>query len=321
VRHLTSLFCALCALCANTHAQPSPGRFSFGVIGDMPYFRFERESARHIVQAMNERELAFVIHVGDLKGGGDPCTDDAYTWNFELFESSRHALIYVPGDNDWTDCHRAAAGGYDPEERLHRLREIFYADALSLGQRKRRLQRQSDDARYLAYRENVRWQQEAVLFVTLNVTGSNNNFGRSAQADLEHHRRNAANIAWLTQSFELASRRLMRAVVVVIHANPLFELPQTERVRRGYNDFLKHLQAETIAFGKPVLLIHGDTHNHRVDQPMIDLKSARAVANFTRVESFGTPFLGWVRVTVDPAAPQLFSFEVNRYRGQVQEVQ
>jgi hypothetical protein len=29
----------------------------------------------------------------------------------------------------------------------------------------------------------------------------------------------------------------------------------------------------------------------------------------TRVETFGSPFVGWVQVTVDPADPKLFSFK------------
>ena len=302
---LVSLLCEL----ASAQARPGPGSFSFGLFGDMPYFEFERAAAFSIVRDMGEDSLAFVVHTGDIKSGWDRCTDAAMSWNRTLFDNSRHALIYVPGDNDWTDCHRASNGGYDPEERLRRLREIFYPNESSLGQHPIKLARQSDDPRYRDYRENVRWQHGGVLFVGLNVPGSNNNFGRSARSDAEYRRRSAANIAWLTQSFELASRRLMRAVVIVMHADPLFELPETEKSRRGYNDFLRHLQAVTIAFGKPVLLAHGDTHHYRVDHPLVDHTTGRPLKTFTRVETFGTPFLGWVKVTVDTATPELFVLE------------
>lgn len=299
--------------CTLAHAQSAPGSFSFGLIADMPYFRFERLAAARIMVEMSNEELAFVIHAGDIKSGFDVCDDATMLWNRKLFDGSRHPLVYVPGDNDWTDCHRESNGRYDPLERLQRLREIFHAGSQSLGQRTIRLARQSDHPRFSPYRENVRWQHGAVLFVGLNVSGSNNNFGRSAISDGEYRRRNAANIAWLTQSFELANRRLMRAVVVVIHANPLFELPETEIARRGYNEFLRHLRAETIAFGKPVVLVHGDSHNQRVDHPLFDRKTGRALRSFTRVETFGSPFLGWVKVSVDPEKPELFTFEAKSY--------
>ena len=306
-------------VCAGAWAQPGPGSFSFGVFGDMPYSRYERQAANGIVREMAEQPLEFTIHVGDIKSGSEPCTDDALLQGRTLFDGSRHPLIYMPGDNEWTDCHRRSNGGYAPEERLRRLREIFYPDENSLGQRTIRLTRQSEDARFRDFRENVRWQQGIALFIGVHVVGSNNNFGRSAASDAEHQRRNRANIAWLTQSFELASRRLVRAVVVVIHGNPRFELPETEKSRRGYNEFLRHLQVETVAFGKPVLLVHGDTHMHRVDQPMMDHKLGRPLPNFTRLETFGSPFLGWVKVTIDTARPELFVFEAYRYQAPVRE--
>jgi len=304
----------LCLVYGTACAQTGPGSFSFGVFGDMPYSRSERQATLGILREMGDQPLAFAVHVGDIKSGSEPCVDDLFMWTRKTFDGSRHPLIYVPGDNEWTDCHRRSNGGYDPEERLRRLREIFYVDDRSLGQRAIPLTRQSDDPRFRDYRENVRWQQGIVLFIGLNVSGSNNNLGRSGASDGEHKRRSVANIAWLAQSFELASRRLMRAVVVVIHGNPLFELPETEKARRGYNEFLRHLQAESIAFGKPVLLVHGDTHMYRVDQPMMDHKSGRPLPNFTRLETFGSPFVGWVKVTVDPSRTELFAFEPHRYQ-------
>jgi len=314
---LPGLLALLCG-CVSAQAPIGPGSFSFGIMGDMPYFHHERAWATEIVREMGTKDLAFIIHVGDIKAGSEPCTDKPMLWNRKLFDSSRHPLIYVPGDNEWTDCYRTRSGGYDPEERLQRLRTIFYPDDYSLGQRRIRLERQSADARDGAYRENVRWQQGVVLFVGLNMPGSNNNYGRTASADAEYRRRNAANIAWMKQSFELANRKLMRAIVIVIQANPLFELPDTEKARRGYNEFLRHLQAETIAWGKPVLLVHGDTHHFRTDQPMMDRTTRRPVNTSTRVATFGSPFLGWVQVTVDTARPELFVIEPFRYLPQME---
>jgi hypothetical protein len=73
--------------------------------------------------------------------------------------------------------------------------------------------------------------------------------------------------------------------MLIIQANPAFELPAAQRT--GFNDFLAALEAETIAYGRPVVLVHGDSHYFRIDKPLIGTRTRRRVENFTRVETFG----------------------------------
>jgi len=93
----------------------------------------------------------------------------------------------------------------------------------------------------------------------------------------------------------------------------------------GFTAFLTALEAEVVAFGKPVAFLHGDTHYFRVDKPLFRAGAespgdrGRQVENFTRVESFGFPEAHWVRVIVDPTDAGVFSFkeeivEKNRFR-------
>ena len=77
---------------------------------------------------------------------------------------------------------------------------MFFQGDQSLGRRTIRLTRQSEDTRYAKFRENVRWTQGDVLFVTLHVIGSNNNLGRTPEMDAEYSERNAANLAWMRQA-------------------------------------------------------------------------------------------------------------------------
>ena len=70
------------------------------------------------------------------------------------------------------------------------------------------------------------------------------------------------------------------------------------RPRRGFRELLATLGAETRAYGGQVLLVHGDTHRYRVDQPPLENPSDAPLANFTRVEVFGYPEMNWVRVRV-----------------------
>jgi len=135
-----------------------------GLIGDIPYNAEQRRKTEILFERMDGEELAFVVHVGDIKSGDSPCTDEILFREQERFENSLHPLVYVPGDNEWTDCHRT---GYDPLERLERLREIFFVGDESLGRKTIPLTRQSAD-----YPENVRWTYGGVTFLGLNVPGS-----------------------------------------------------------------------------------------------------------------------------------------------------
>jgi hypothetical protein len=274
------------------------------------------------MQALNDANLAFVVHNGDFKGG-TPCSDDLFAQRKALFQPSKHPFIFLPGDNDWTDCHEERMGRYDPLERLTKLREVFFQGEQSLGQRMIPLTRQSTDPQYAKFRENVRWTYGEVLFVGLHLVGSNNNLGRTSEADAEYAERNAANLRWLQQAFALAKRPEYKALMLITQANPNFEdrwplapahlkalrIVPLESQPSGFSDFLTVLERETLAFDKPVVLVHGDTHYFRVDKPLFSATSKRMVEHFTRVETFGAPNSHWVRGIVDPDDPRLLRFE------------
>lgn len=284
-------------------------RYQVGLIGDLLYSDEELAKWPNLMAALDAAPLAFVIHDGDFKSGSSRCDDEVFEDRLRRFQASAHPFVFVPGDNEWTDCHRENNGSYDPLERLAKLRGMFFPGNESLGRRTLRLDRQSQDPAYAAYRENARWVHGNVLFLTLNVQGSNNNLGRTASADAEYLDRNYANLTWLRVAFDQARRGGLAAVMVVIQANPGFELPRDHPERTGFNDFLGALEEETLAFGRPVVLVHGDSHTFRIDKPMLATTTRRRVEHFTRVETFGTPDSHWVRATVDPADPAVFRFD------------
>lgn len=294
-------------------ASPSQAqRVSFGLFGDTPYNAWERRHLPELIAEMDREDLAFVIHDGDIKSGSDVCSDAAFLDVLGAFGKSMHPLVYVPGDNEWTDCHRRSNGSHDPLERLAKLRELFFVDAHALGQRKLVLERQSNDSAFAAYRENVRWEADGVLFVGLNLPGSSNNF-HGAKGNVgpssEYLARGKANHAWLAQAFAKARDRRLAGLLLVIQGNPGFHAANAGRPATGYADFLDQLRRETMAFAGQVVLVHGDTHQHRIDQPMEDPETGATIKNFTRVETFGSPSFGWIKASVDPANPTLFRFE------------
>ena len=55
--------------------------------------------------------------------------------------------------------------------------------------------------------------------------------------------------------------------------------------------------------------MHGDTHRYRVDTPLRNPVTGAPVANFMRVEVFGSPGMNWVRIRVAEDAGRV-RFEV-----------
>lgn len=278
--------------------------YDFALIGDVPYDETQiTRSFPNMIEELNQEKLVFVVHDGDIKAGATPCSDVVFERVYSLFETIRHPLIYTPGDNEWSDCGQVRTNSYDPLDRLQKLRTLFHSGSQSLGQRKLNLTRQSDAGEFGEFRENVRWLHGGILFATLNAPGSDN-FAGSKEFD----RRNTANLAWIHDAFAIAQRENLRAVMIIMQANPHFDLPSTNRVRRGFNAMIKAFEEEALEFAKPVVLVHGDTHYFRIDQPLMSARGRR-IENFTRVETYGNPDMHWLKVHVDWRNPNVFQFQ------------
>src|SRR5438093_10958710 len=175
---------------------------------------------------------------------------------------------------------------------------MFFQGDVSLGRQPMKLIRQSENSRYASYRVNARGTFGDVTFLTLHMIGSNNNLGRTPQMDAEYEERNAANIAWMREGFDLATRSGSRAVMIIAQADPYFQTtwtpnwqeryalwalamkPPASRRKTGYDSFLAALEKETLAFGKPVVYVHGDTHIFRIHTPLVRSRDHRIIANF-----------------------------------------
>jgi hypothetical protein len=288
----------LLAGCAAT--PPGPEGFSFGVMGDTPYNAAEERRFLAMLARTGDEPLAFVAHVGDFKGGG-PCSDALYQRRHAQFDRSAHPLVYTPGDNEWVDCRGAGA---DALERLARLREVFFGAPRSLGREPMPMQAQQacldpppGECGCGALPENRRWMHRTVVFATVHVAGSGDNTGFDARNDREARCRREGNRRWIEEAFARASTAEARALVLFMQANPF------EGLRPVYGALVSQLADATRRLRKPVLLVHGDTHTYRVDFPH---------AGMTRLETFGSPFVAWVKVTVDPTAEPAFRFEPRR---------
>jgi hypothetical protein len=313
------------------HPEREPHRFTVGLFGDMPYNALGKQQYPNLLQDVNDAHVAFSIFDGDLKAGGDgPCTDaNVYTPSLDAFGMLWQPLVWLPGDNDWTDCWgrgagTSAPGADDPLERLAHERSLFAATDFSLGQKTLRLTRESrEGGSYALYSENVRWQYGGVVFIGMNVQGSNDNYPyagvdgetrTTAQIEVqraEERARKAANLHWLSEGFDHARRVHAAGVMVVFQADLNFNNEQHLSDTRSYDafpDYQNALRAAALAFPGQVALVHGDAHYFKIDQPLNGPKGG-VVPNFVRVETYGARNTHWVRATIDTHDARVFSFE------------
>lgn len=255
----------LAASCATP--APAPGGFRFAVMGDTPYSAGEEKAFVAMLARLDREPIAFAIHVGDIKAGGDsPCTDALYFERKAELERSLHPIVLTPGDNDWTDCRRKSNGAMDPIERLARLREIFFAAPAALGREPLELRAQSQciapvlpECGCAAHPENRLWTHGRVTFVTINVPGSHDNVGFDARNDREALCREEANRQWLDAAVNEVQSANGLALVIAMQADPW---ATRKPVYRG---LLSEIADIGKRLGRPVLFVHGDTHVYRLD--------------------------------------------------------
>ena len=282
--------------------------------------------------SINKQDVDFAIFGGDTKDGKSECSDQVIGKGLvNFFNTLKVPTFYGIGDNEWTDCHRTSNGGYDPLERLGFVRKTFFSKDTTQGSHPLPVERQGRLGD--KYSENARLIHKDVMFVTLNVVGSNNNLvatdkqchkkSKRTQADCdaatkEYRERNPENIKWLRKSFDQARQKQLPALVVVAHADIYFPFELSDGgyeddflksldENNGFTDFFHTLVRETNDYKGQVLLIMGDSHYYKVDKPMFG-ENGTITQNFTRVETFGSNETSWIRMQVNVNDPAVFSF-------------
>ncbi|UWQ16479.1 metallophosphoesterase [Jannaschia sp. M317] len=298
---------ALTVLASPALAEP----FAIVALGDAPYGDPAEVYApfETLIDTINATAPDLVLHVGDTKSGGTECSDQMLDDQLAFLNRFAAPTLYAPGDNEWTDCHRAKAGGFDPLDRLDRIRQTYFAaPETSFGMAHVTVESQAD----AGYPENARLMHKDVMVMTAHVVGSNNNFEvRDPAAVAEFFARDAANVTWLRDSFAAAQEA--EALVLAIHAD-MFEFdfgpawsPEGWLRHSGFQNFGPALIEEAAAFGKPVLLIYGDSHRFRQSRPFAD-----GAPNLMAVEVPGAANMHALTIGVDTDAPGIFSVSLLR---------
>jgi 3-phytase len=305
------------------HASRQDEPLTIAVIGDTPYGQAQVDDLPGLAGSINgDPDVSLVVHVGDIKTGSSRCDDSYFSTVRGLFDRFEDPFLYTPGDNEWTDCHRKAAGKYDPVERLIRLRQVFYpVPGESLGLHKRRVSTQARVAGFEPFVENTLWTDDRVVFSLVHVVGSNNDllpwFADDLTDDLvddparrqaEFQSRNDAALDWIDRTFARARRDDAPAVVVFMQAD-MWVGPPID----GFNAIAQRLADRSAAFGRPVLLVQGDSHRFLVDRPFAQGDPTHGVTtaapNVTRIVVEGETSSEWLRLTVDRRRPEVFSWQ------------
>lgn len=347
----TALIAAGCTAAMAAHADDrgrgdieSVTPVTLAVFGDWPYNQLLLDNAPLLVDSVNADDaVSRVIHVGDIHSGSMPCTSADILppiatsnpgWNqkvFFQFQQFAMPLVYTPGDNEWTDCHKSKEkSSGDPLKELTSVRSLFFAQpGMTLGQDADEVSTQArdfdpahpEDAQFV---ENLMWKQSKVVFVTLNMPGSNNDslpwsgaFANPAAQTQERETRTAADMRWLQAAFDHARMAHARAVVIAQQADMWDPEAVSGDGLGAYTPYVQKLAALATAFGRPVLLLNGDSHKFEADRPLADPGSAtglihhtQAVPNLQRITVQGSTNAPaeWLRLTVDPRTPQVFSW-------------
>ncbi len=312
---------ALAVLPFTAHAAPAEpggkpntnGSFTYAVYGDAPYGvnptdTSETDATPAFIDAVNaDPDVSTVIHVGDIHSGKQYCTEAYDRQVADLWSHFADPMVYTPGDNEWTDCHKAAEGGGtynrttgqvdyvkdsngnlvdyaggNPVQNLDLVRSIFFpTPGGTLGSGALRTISQAtaydpahpEDAQYV---ENVIWQRKGFVFVTLDIPGGSNNdtdpwYGAPAMSDeqaTETRQRTDADLRWLDRAFGIAAATDAQGLVVVQQAD-MWDLDGKAQTHLSqYEPLVQSLADHTLAFGRPVLALEGDSHVYRSDNPL-----------------------------------------------------
>jgi hypothetical protein len=279
------------------HANPN---YTFAVIGDIPYGDAQIANFPNVIAQINaDKSVQWVDHLGDIKNGSSVCSDEYFSMIKSEFDQFVDPLVYTVGDNEWTDCHRANNGSYNPLERLAKIRGMFFPQpGRTLGQHSARVDSQADQG----IPENVRWEKADVSFAAADIIGSNDslapwtgNTAPTPEQAAEVLARTSASLQEFHDAFAVAREHHDEAVVLLIQADmfdPTVPNPAFADYY-GFQPIVAAIARESRAFHGPVYLFNGDSHVYNSDNPLA------AGSKWLSFYGITTPVPNLSRVTVD----------------------
>jgi hypothetical protein len=112
----------------------SANELTIAVYGDAPYGTTstdttELDATPAFIDSINaDPKVDLVLHVGDIHSGKQYCTEAYDRTIFDLWTGFKDPLVYTPGDNEWTDCHKVAEGGGPYSATTHQINYVLGPD-------------------------------------------------------------------------------------------------------------------------------------------------------------------------------------------------
>lgn len=317
---------------------------TLAVYGDAPYFdktagsgdqklqnSFEFKGTPGFISAVNaDPDVDTVVHVGDIHSGQETCRQDYDQAVFDMWKAYQDPLVYTPGDNEWSDCSKlpGQAPATNPWTNLQLVRSLFFPKpGYTLGQNPMKVTTQADVAGRChgensdaAFVENITYVKGGTLFMTLNLPGGSNNDADpwnasvvtdgGLQQQVEREQRTKADLDWLERNFAQAQREHDIKQVVIFEQADMWDTADAANPAHlaNYEPFVKSIADHTNALDKPVMLVNGDTHTYRSDNPYSGAATAPlhpgySVPGLHRLVVQGSaPGMEYLRLSIDSGA-------------------
>jgi hypothetical protein len=108
---------AVCGLASAVASAEEHGPvINLAVYGDAPYGTTPTDTSEFqatpaFIESIDaDPSVSLVVHVGDIHSGKQFCTQSYDLSIYNLWTEFHRPLVYTPGDNEWTDCHKSGEG-------------------------------------------------------------------------------------------------------------------------------------------------------------------------------------------------------------------
>ena len=199
-------------------------------MGDVPRSAAEDVLIQKQIKAHNLHSPSlFMLHVGDIKAGSQPCDEQIYKKVSGYLKKLTVSIFLVPGDNEWNDCD-------DPKQAWAYWTQYFlrfdknWDHQLEVIQQKQRP-------------ENVAFVTNNVLMIGINLVGGRIHDQGEWDSMMDD------DIQWIKDQFKLNKSNVYAAVIF-----------EQANLKDKQSKFSERFFPVCKKFEKPVLFLHGDGH-------------------------------------------------------------